>query len=144
MLTHRSFETQSGVTATDFPSFNCTYTHAHSHLRNRTYILCSHTGRLRHSLASQPPTFLPLIARIHTRIHTCRSYIHVMLTHRSFETQSGVTAIDFSSSNPNILALGLYSGAVAVYDVRQKQGTPSMESDAATGKHSDPVWKVRF
>lgn len=63
--------------------------------------------------------------------------------HRWFETLSGVTAIDFSASAPNILALGLYSGAVAVYDVRQKAGTPSMESDAATGKHSDPVWKVR-
>ena len=62
---------------------------------------------------------------------------------RWFETVSGVTALDFCTSSPNILALGLYSGAVAVYDVRQKQGTPSMESDAATGKHSDPVWKVR-
>ncbi|KAF5827261.1 WD40-repeat-containing domain protein [Dunaliella salina] len=61
-----------------------------------------------------------------------------------FETLSGVTALDFSTSAPNILALGLYSGAVAVYDVKQRQGTPSMESDAATGKHSDPVWKVKW
>eukprot|EP00967_Tisochrysis_lutea_P029277 scaffold34203_cov18-Tisochrysis_lutea.AAC.1 len=61
-----------------------------------------------------------------------------------FETLSGVTALDFSTSAPNILALGLYSGAVAVYDVKQRQGTPSMESDAASGKHSDPVWKVRL
>lgn len=62
---------------------------------------------------------------------------------RSFQTSSGVTAIDFSSSAPNILALGLYNGNIAVYDVRLKQSTPSRESDATTGKHSDPVWKVR-
>lgn len=56
---------------------------------------------------------------------------------------TGVTAVDFSSRNPNILAVGLHSGAIAIYDVRARQATPCMESTAETGKHSDPVWKVR-
>eukprot|EP00955_Chlamydomonas_euryale_P063421 358662-Chlamydomonas_euryale.AAC.2 len=58
-----------------------------------------------------------------------------------FETASGVTALDFATYSPNVLAVGLYSGAVAVYDVRSRQGGPSMEADAHNGRHGDPVWK---
>jgi WD40 repeat protein len=39
--------------------------------------------------------------------------------------------------------VGLYDGTVAMYDVKTKQGSPSMMSDATTGRHADPVWKVR-
>lgn len=60
-----------------------------------------------------------------------------------FETRSGVTALDFATHQPNILAVGLYDGTVAIYDVKSQQVTPSMESDAHSGRHSDPVWKVR-
>jgi len=62
----------------------------------------------------------------------------------SFETRSGVTALDFSRYQPNILAVGLYDGTVAVYDAKARSGTPAMEADAHTGRHSDPVWKVRW
>ncbi|GAX75644.1 hypothetical protein CEUSTIGMA_g3088.t1 [Chlamydomonas eustigma] len=62
----------------------------------------------------------------------------------SFETKSGVTALDFATYNPNILVVGLYDGTVAIYDIKARQGIPAMESDAATGRHTDPVWKVRW
>lgn len=59
-----------------------------------------------------------------------------------FEAKAAVTALDFSTYSPNMLAVGLYDGTVAIYDIKSKQGTPSVESDVHSGKHSDPVWKV--
>ncbi|KAG1657267.1 hypothetical protein FOA52_010838, partial [Chlamydomonas sp. UWO 241] len=61
-----------------------------------------------------------------------------------FETPAGVTSLDFAHHSPNILAVGLYNGAVAIYDIQSRTGLPSMEADAATGRHGDPVWKVRW
>jgi hypothetical protein len=59
-----------------------------------------------------------------------------------FEVKAAVTALDFSLYSPNLLAIGLYDGTVSIYDTKSRQGTPSMESDVHSGKHSDPVWKV--
>ncbi|EFJ40856.1 hypothetical protein VOLCADRAFT_77807 [Volvox carteri f. nagariensis] len=61
-----------------------------------------------------------------------------------FEVKAAVTALDFSTYSPNVLAIGLYDGTVAIYDIKSRQGTPSMESDVHSGKHSDPVWKVKW
>lgn len=56
---------------------------------------------------------------------------------------AAVTALDFSQRNPHILGVGTHDGTIAVYDVRLRQPTPLMASTADTGKHADPVWKVR-
>jgi WD40 repeat protein len=56
---------------------------------------------------------------------------------------AAVTALDFSQRNPHILGVGTHDGTIAVYDVRSRQPTPLMASTADTGKHADPVWKVR-
>eukprot|EP00873_Tetraselmis_striata_P018619 jgi/Tetstr1/438883/TSEL_027391.t2 len=61
-----------------------------------------------------------------------------------FKTHCGVTALDFSSKNGNILAVGMYDGTVAIYDVMTRQQTAAMESNHSSGKHSDPVWKMRW
>lgn len=42
----------------------------------------------------------------------------------SFSTPSGVTAVDFSVHNPNMLAVGLYDGTLAVHDVKTRQVRP--------------------
>ena len=42
----------------------------------------------------------------------------------SFPTPSGVTAVDFSVYNPNMLAVGLYNGTLAVHDVKTRQVRP--------------------
>jgi len=62
----------------------------------------------------------------------------------TFQTPFGVTAMDFSSANPNLLAVGLYDGTVSVYDVRLPCTKPVLESGYTGGKHSDPVWKLRW
>lgn len=46
--------------------------------------------------------------------------------------------------NGNILAVGMYDGTVAIYDVMTRQQTAAMESNHSSGKHSDPVWKMRW
>eukprot|EP00879_Flechtneria_rotunda_P011374 GHRR01011880.1.p1 GENE.GHRR01011880.1~~GHRR01011880.1.p1 ORF type:complete len:526 (+),score=206.29 GHRR01011880.1:689-2266(+) len=62
----------------------------------------------------------------------------------SFDTKSAVTSVDFSQRNPHILAVGMHDGTIAVYDVCSRRPTPLMASTAETGRHSDPVWKVRW
>lgn len=59
-------------------------------------------------------------------------------------TKFGVTSLDFSSEHPHLLALGLYDGSVNVYDIREDHGKPTLESQHATGKHSEPVWGVKW
>lgn len=40
--------------------------------------------------------------------------------------------------------MGFYDGMVAIYDVRAPTDKPSLESGHASGKHSDPVWKLQW
>jgi len=63
----------------------------------------------------------------------------------TFPTPFGVTAMDFSSINHNLLAVGLYDGTVSIYDVRAPTDKAILQSGhGVPGKHSDPVWKVRW
>nr|XP_039271960.1 dynein intermediate chain 4, axonemal-like [Styela clava] len=61
---------------------------------------------------------------------------------RVFHTKAGVTAIDFSSANPNLLAVGLYDGTVCIYNVRSTKDSPVLDSFECIGKHSSPVWQL--
>eukprot|EP01002_Notosolenus_urceolatus_P013073 NODE_436_length_2087_cov_88.380765_g349_i0.p1 GENE.NODE_436_length_2087_cov_88.380765_g349_i0~~NODE_436_length_2087_cov_88.380765_g349_i0.p1 ORF type:complete len:654 (+),score=236.05 NODE_436_length_2087_cov_88.380765_g349_i0:123-1964(+) len=60
----------------------------------------------------------------------------------SFSTESGVMCLDWHPQHPSLLAIGLYDGSVAVYDVRAKNQKPLHQSTVKTGKHMDPVWQV--
>lgn len=57
-------------------------------------------------------------------------------------TSHPVTALDFSKRNPTLLAVGLYNGDIAVYNVRREEGwsKPVESSASMIGGHSDPVW----
>lgn len=59
-------------------------------------------------------------------------------------TKFGVISLDFSTEFPNLLAVGFYDGSVAIYDIRDDFDKPSLESMHATGKHSEPVWGVKW
>ena len=62
------------------------------------------------------------------------------------KTVSGVTAIDFSTAHPNMLAVGMYDGTVAIYDCRKEVNfdVPVLESSSLSAKHMDPVWEVKW
>lgn len=61
-----------------------------------------------------------------------------------FLTQSGVLCLDFHPQHPALLAVGLYDGTVAVYDVRSKNKTPIYQSTDPKARHTDPVWQVKW
>ncbi|KAF6775766.1 hypothetical protein AHF37_04881 [Paragonimus kellicotti] len=61
-----------------------------------------------------------------------------------FETESGVLSLDLHPSLPHMLCVGFYDGAVGVYNINQRKTGPLYLSTAKTGKHTDPVWEVRW
>ncbi|KAF7252937.1 hypothetical protein EG68_08671 [Paragonimus skrjabini miyazakii] len=61
-----------------------------------------------------------------------------------FETESGVLSLDLHPSLPHMLCVGFYDGAVGVYNINQRKIGPLYLSTAKTGKHTDPVWEVRW
>ena len=64
-----------------------------------------------------------------------------------FQTEHGVTALDFSPTEFNLLAVGLRDGTVGVYNTREPSqfATPFLNSgDGVPGKHTDPVWKLKW
>jgi WD40 repeat protein len=40
--------------------------------------------------------------------------------------------------------LGFYDGSVSVYNIADEQKRPKYQSTARNGKHTDPVWQVRW
>ncbi|TPX30656.1 hypothetical protein SeMB42_g07886 [Synchytrium endobioticum] len=65
---------------------------------------------------------------------------------RIYPAKSPVTALDFSVSNPCLLAAGYMDGRLAVYDVRIKDPMHGMVLDSSDvpGKHRDPVWELKW
>lgn len=63
---------------------------------------------------------------------------------RVYTVPCGVTAIDWSGYHPFLLAVGLYDGNVAIYDMRSEDDEPILASGNNTEKHHDPVWQVSW
>jgi dynein intermediate chain 1 len=61
-----------------------------------------------------------------------------------FSTESGVMCLDFHRHHQSLLVVGCYDGTVLVYDVRNKINRPIYSSSIRTGRHTDPVWQVRW
>ncbi|NWH61876.1 WDR78 protein, partial [Geococcyx californianus] len=74
----------------------------------------------------------------------CWSLKNPMWPERIFRCKHGVTALDFSLSSPYLLAVGMYNGSVAIYDVRSSNDAPLLESSASSNKHTGPVWQLRW
>ncbi|XP_071117198.1 dynein axonemal intermediate chain 4-like [Haliotis cracherodii] len=63
---------------------------------------------------------------------------------RVFTCKDGVTALDFSTANPNLLTVGMYDGGVAIYNVRHMKDEPIVDNFGSTGKHTAPVWQIKW
>ncbi|KAM9813373.1 dynein, axonemal, intermediate chain 1, paralog 2 [Neosynchiropus ocellatus] len=61
-----------------------------------------------------------------------------------YPTRSSVLCLDIHAQQSHLVVVGLYDGCVAVYNLRKKGLEPVYESTAETGKHTDPVWQVRW
>ncbi|NXF85203.1 WDR78 protein, partial [Eubucco bourcierii] len=58
-----------------------------------------------------------------------------------FLCEHGVTALDFSTACPHLLAVGMYNGSVAVFDVRS---STLLDSSDSLNHHIGPVWQLRW
>ncbi|CAL1602426.1 unnamed protein product [Knipowitschia caucasica] len=61
-----------------------------------------------------------------------------------FHTWSGVLCVDIHEERPHLAAVGLYDGSVCVFNLKEVSRDPQYRSNAKTGKHTDPVWQVRW
>ncbi|NXB78530.1 WDR78 protein, partial [Donacobius atricapilla] len=74
----------------------------------------------------------------------CWSLKNPMWPERVFRCEHGVTAVDFSLASPNLLAVGMANGCVAIYDVRSRGAAALLDSSASLNKHTGPVWQLRW
>ena len=75
------------------------------------------------------------------------SFHNASYPHRALPTASSVLSVDFSTESPHLLAVGLASGDVAVYDLRLNASAstaPLLQSCHGTGKHREAVWQVKW
>lgn len=63
---------------------------------------------------------------------------------RVFTCKEGVTALDFSKAYPNLLAVGMYDGGVAIYNVASMKDEPIVDNFHTPGKHTAPVWHIKW
>ncbi|XP_061687762.1 dynein axonemal intermediate chain 1-like isoform X3 [Syngnathoides biaculeatus] len=61
-----------------------------------------------------------------------------------FPTGSGVLSLDIHKQHSYLVAVGFYDGCVCVYNLKNKGQNPQYKSTVNTGKHTDPVWQVRW
>jgi len=63
-------------------------------------------------------------------------------------TETGVTTVDPMTDKPFMICVGFYDGSVAVYNLANtneaSRAIPTYKSTALTGKHTDPVWQVKW
>ncbi|KAI1240235.1 hypothetical protein IHE44_0011693 [Lamprotornis superbus] len=62
----------------------------------------------------------------------------------SFSSESGIMCLDFHIDHPHLLAVGFYDGNVAIYNLKKASSQPSYKSSAKSGKHTEPVWQVKW
>ncbi|XP_055671727.1 dynein axonemal intermediate chain 4 [Falco peregrinus] len=74
----------------------------------------------------------------------CWSLKNPMWPERVFQCEHGVTALNFSTASPNLLAIGTYDGSVAIYNVQSCSDAAFLDTSESSNKHTGPVWQLRW
>ncbi|XP_042259194.1 dynein, axonemal, intermediate chain 1, paralog 2 [Thunnus maccoyii] len=61
-----------------------------------------------------------------------------------YPTNSSILCLDIHEQHSYLVVVGFYNGCVAVYNLKEEGLEPVYKSTAKTGKHTDPVWQVRW
>ncbi|XP_057303702.1 dynein intermediate chain 2, ciliary-like [Hydractinia symbiolongicarpus] len=61
-----------------------------------------------------------------------------------YTTERGVMCLDIHPEHAYLIVVGFYDGCVKVYNLEDKSTKPIHISTALCGKHTDPVWEVRW
>ncbi|XP_002921998.4 WD repeat-containing protein 78 [Ailuropoda melanoleuca] len=74
----------------------------------------------------------------------CWSIKNPMWPERIYQSPYGVTAVDFSTGAPNLLAVGYHNGTIAIYNVQSNSNVPVLDSSESPLKHLGPVWQLQW
>jgi dynein intermediate chain 1 len=75
-------------------------------------------------------------------MYSCKNPSH---PEYSFLTDSGVMSIDIHTDKENYICVGFYNGDVAVFNLSNGSTGPEFRNNVASGgKHTDPVWQVKW
>jgi len=74
----------------------------------------------------------------------CWSLKNPEFPERMYRLASAVTALDFSSSSPSLLAVGLRDGTIAIYNVKYTTASALIDSSESNGKQAGPIWQLRW
>ncbi|XP_053779128.1 dynein axonemal intermediate chain 1 isoform X2 [Desmodus rotundus] len=61
-----------------------------------------------------------------------------------FSSDSGIMCLDIHVDHPYLVVVGHYDGNVAIYNLKKPHSQPAFRSSAKSGKHTDPVWQVKW
>jgi dynein intermediate chain 1 len=61
-----------------------------------------------------------------------------------YNTECGVMSIDIHTDYPHLICAGFYDGSVAVFNTAESSSEPKYTSNSKNGKHTDPVWQVKW
>ncbi|XP_048454977.1 dynein, axonemal, intermediate chain 1, paralog 2 [Rhincodon typus] len=61
-----------------------------------------------------------------------------------YSSDSSILCLDFHYMYPHLIAVGFYDGCVAVYNIMEHVAGPTYKSSPKSGKHTDPVWQVKW
>lgn len=61
-----------------------------------------------------------------------------------YATDHGVMCLDIHPAYCHLIVVGFYDGSIGVFNLEEKTGKPVYMSNARNGKHTDPVWEVRW
>ncbi|XP_062867475.1 dynein, axonemal, intermediate chain 1, paralog 2 [Trichomycterus rosablanca] len=62
----------------------------------------------------------------------------------TFPTKSDVMCLDIHKQFTYLVVVGFYDGCVAVFNLKNKVQQPVYKSTAKSGKHTGPVWQVKW
>ncbi|XP_077189526.1 dynein axonemal intermediate chain 4 [Paroedura picta] len=79
-----------------------------------------------------------------TGLACCWSLKNPMWPERIYKCSYGVTALDFSVANPNLLAVGMFNGTIAIYNVQTHLSTAVLDTSESFDKHLGPVWQLKW
>ncbi|XP_061533871.1 dynein axonemal intermediate chain 4 [Phycodurus eques] len=80
-----------------------------------------------------------------TGLICCWSIKNLSWPERHYHCHSSITALDFSSTNPDKLAVGLHDGTVAIFSVRNRDSHTFLASSMdCSRRHVHPVWQITW
>ncbi|XP_061678445.1 dynein axonemal intermediate chain 4 isoform X2 [Syngnathoides biaculeatus] len=75
----------------------------------------------------------------------CWSIKNLSWPERVYHCQSSITALDFSSTHPDKLAVGMLDGTVAIFSVRNRDSHTFLASSLdCKRRHVHPVWQITW